>query len=385
MPKKQRVAIVGVGYSTVGRDTGLSLDTLTAQASIAAMEDAGVKPADIDGVVVHSFPHQYVSATHTAAMLGIPDLAFYSGSVDGAAYSMAAQHAIAAIASGSAETVLTLRTVHRAGAAGRSSLVPGMERGAPGPFQFTMPYGSFTGSHWAGLYMQRHMAMYGTKEEDFGAFAVAQREYAIANPSESFFTEPLTIDDYLSARYIAAPLRLLDCDYPVDSSSALIFTTEERARDLRQKPVFFESWAMGTTQESDFSLVEDMTQSSPFRAARRMWSRTDLKPSDVGVAGLYDGFSFIALQWLEALGFCGIGESGPFVSSGHTRADGVIPTNTDGGACNIGRRHGANYFIEVTRQLRGTAGERALPGRPTAGVVSNAVGPFSGCALITAE
>ena len=112
MAKKNRVAIVGVGYSDVSRGSGLTLDKLTAQSSVAAMNDAGIKPTDIDGVVVHSFPHQFVSSTHTAAMLGIPDVAFYSGNVDGAAYSVAAMHAIAAIASGSAETVLTLRTVH---------------------------------------------------------------------------------------------------------------------------------------------------------------------------------------------------------------------------------------------------------------------------------
>jgi len=379
---KQRVAIVGIGYSTVGRNTGLSLNALTAQSSIAAMTDAGVTPADIDGVVVHSFPHQYVSATHTAAMLGIPDLAFYSGSIDGAAYAVAALHGIAAVASGSSEMCLTLRTVHRADAAGGPALGGG---GVGGPSQFSMPYGAFTGAHFAGLYMRRHMARYGTKEEDFGAFAVAERDYALRNPAESFFHDPLTIEEYMNSRYIAKPLHLLDCDYPVDSSSALIFTTEERARDLRQKPVFFDSWAMGTTAEADFSLVEDMTHSSPFMAARRMWSRTGLKPSDVGVAGLYDGFSFIALQWLEALGFCAEGESGPFVAAGNTRPDGIIPTNTDGGACNVGRRHGANFFIEVTRQLRGTAGDRALPRKPAVGVVSNAVGGFSGCALLTAE
>jgi acetyl-CoA acetyltransferase len=379
---KQRVAIVGIGYSTVGRNTGLSLNALTAQSSIAAMTDAGVTPADIDGVVVHSFPHQYVSATHTAAMLGIPDLAFYSGSIDGAAYAVAALHGIAAVASGSSEMCLTLRTVHRAAAAGGPALGGG---GVGGPSQFSMPYGAFTGAHFAGLYMRRHMARYGTKEEDFGAFAVAERDYALRNPAESFFHDPLTIEEYMNSRYIAKPLHLLDCDYPVDSSSALIFTTEERARDLRQKPVFFDSWAMGTTAEADFSLVEDMTHSSPFMAARRMWSRTGLKPSDVGVAGLYDGFSFIALQWLEALGFCAEGESGPFVAAGNTRPDGIIPTNTDGGACNVGRRHGANFFIEVTRQLRGTAGDRALPRKPAVGVVSNAVGGFAGCALLTAE
>ena len=118
MASRDRVAVVGVGYSKIGRRTGLTLEQLTAQASVAAMADAGLGSADIDGVVVHSFPHQYVGATQTADMLGIPDLAFYSGSVDGAAYSVAALHGIAAVASGSCQTCLTMRTVHQAGAAG---------------------------------------------------------------------------------------------------------------------------------------------------------------------------------------------------------------------------------------------------------------------------
>jgi acetyl-CoA acetyltransferase len=381
MNARQRVAIVGVGYSTVGRRTGLSLTELTAQASVAALADAGLAPTEIDGVVVHSFPFQYVSATQTADLLGIPDLAFYSGSVDGAAYSVAAVHGIAAVASGSCHTCLTVRTVHQAGAAGYSREMS--ESGASGDRQFLLPYGSFTGAHWAGLYMRRHMAEYGTTERQFGAFAVAQREYAARNP-EALHRDPLTIDDYLASRYIAKPLHLLDCDYPVDSGSALIFTTEERARDLLKKPVFFDAWAMGTTNVGDFHLVEDMPHSSPWTAARTMWSRTSLTASDVDVAGLYDGFTFISLQWLEALGLCGEGESGPFVEEGNTRPDGAIPTNTDGGACNMGRRHGANFFIEVTRQLRGEAGNRQIPGAEV-GVVSNSVGGFAACALLTAS
>ncbi|MDO8733172.1 MAG: thiolase family protein [Actinomycetota bacterium] len=384
MATMPRVAIVGVGYSTIGRNTGLSLDALTAQASVAAMEDAGLKPTDIDGVVTHSFPAQFVSSTHTAANLGIPDLAFYSGNCDGAAYSVAAMHAIAAIASGSAETVLTIRTVHRRGAAGPTlDMVDGSAK-IDGPGQLATPYG-VGGPSWAAFYMQRHMAKYGSTEEDFGAMAIAQRKFATNNPAEAFHTDPLTMDDYMNSRYIFAPLHMLDCDYPVDSSSALIFTTEERARDLKQKPVFFDSWANGTTKESDFSLVEEMTKSSPWMASQRMWSRTDLKPKDVQTAGLYDGFTFIAMQWMEALGFCDEGQSGAFIRSGATGVDGSLPTNTDGGACNVGRRHGANFFIEVTRQLRGTAGDRALPNNPKVGVVSNAVGGFAACALLTAE
>jgi acetyl-CoA acetyltransferase len=380
--KGNRVAIAGVGYSTVGRRTGLSLEALTAQASVAAMTDAGITPADIDGVAVHTFPHQYLAATQTADLLGIPDVGWYSGSVDGAAYSVAALHGIAAVASGSCHTCLTVRPVHQIGAAG--AYVPGeLAEQASGAQQFLRPYGSVTGAHWAGMYMRRHMDMYGTTEEQFGALAIAQRDYAINN-SEAIFRDPLTLDDYLSSRFITKPLRLLDCDYPVDSGSALIFTTEERARDMAQKPVFFDAWAMGTTDVLDFNLVEDMTESSPWRAARRMWSRTDLTVGDVDIAGLYDGFTFITMQWLEALGFCGKGESGAFVEEGNTRPGGAIPTNTDGGACNMGRRHGANFFIEVTRQLRSQCGDRQVPGARV-GVVSNAVGGFASCALLTAD
>jgi acetyl-CoA acetyltransferase len=380
MTSRQRVAIVGVGYSTIGRRTGLSLEQLTAQSCVAALRDAGLAASDIDGVVVHSFPHQYVGATQTADLIGVPDLAFYSGSVDGAAYSVAALHGIAAVASGSCHTCLTIRTVHQAGAAGGGVARSGA--GIAGTRQFLLPYGSFTGAHWAGMYMRRHMSQYGTTEEQFGSFALAQREYASANP-DALLRDRLSMDDYLSSRYIAKPLHLLDCDYPVDASSALIFTTEERARDMAKPPVYFDAWAMGTTDTVDFNLVQDMTHSSPWRAAKRMWDRTALTPADVDVAGLYDGFSFIAMQWLEALGFCGEGESGPFVQAGHTRPGGSIPTNTDGGACNVGRRHGANFFIEVTRQLRGeVTDDRQVPGAQV-GVVSNAVGGFAACALLT--
>ncbi len=374
MAGTNRVAVVGVGYSQVGRKTGLSSEELAGQASVAAMNDAGLEPSDIDGLVVHTFPHQYLAASQSADLLGIPDLAFFSGSVDGSAYAQAAVHGIAAVASGSCHTCLTVRPILQSGAAG---LYPDV---AEGPSQFLLPYGAFK---WSGLYMRRHMEQYGTTEEHFGAFAVAQREYAVKNP-EALLRAPLTMEDYLSSRYISKPLHLFDCDYPVDSGSALIFTTEERARDLAKRPVFFESWAMGTTDTADFHLVEDMTHSAPWRAAKRMWERTSLTPSDVQVAGLYDGFTFIAMQWLEALGFCGEGESGPFVAEGNTRPDGALPTNTDGGACNVGRRHGANFFIEVTRQLRGESGDRQIP-NARVGVASNSVGGFAACALLSAD
>jgi acetyl-CoA acetyltransferase len=182
---------------------------------------------------------------------------------------------------------------------------------------------------------------------------------------------------------------LFDCDYPCDSASAVIFTTAERARDFRKKPVHVEAWALSAVRGSedmmnDFALLDDHTANGPVHCAKALWSRTDLTPQDVDSAQLYDGFTIITFQWLEALGLCGMGEAGPFVAEGHTRLGGSLPTNTDGGACNVGRRHGANFCIEATRQIRGgESGERQVPDCEVA-VWANAVGPFAGAVLLTA-
>ena len=224
------------------------------------------------------------------------------------------------------------------------------------------------------------MAEFGTTEEQFGHHVIAQREHASLN-DDAIFREPITMDDYLAARYVSKPVRILDCDYPVDSGSAVIFTTEERARDLDQPVVLVESYAL-TATGGQFEIQEDMVSTAPAECARSLWSRTDLKPSDVDTAQLYDGFSIIVFQWLEALGFCGLGEAGPFVEAGNTRLGGSLPVNTDGGACNVGRRHGANFCIEATRQLRGQSGERQVEGAEVS-VFTNAVGPFAGAALLT--
>jgi acetyl-CoA acetyltransferase len=253
---------------------------------------------------------------------------------------------------------------------------------APGDMQFTAPFGSVSPVFSiSALPAQRHMDLYGTTEEQFGAHVVAQRYNASLN-DDAMFRDPLTIDDYLASRYIAKPVRLLDCDYPVDSASAVIFTTAERARDMRAKPVRVDSMAYSSVKYGTFENLDDFNRNSPFHAATELWKRTDLTPADVDCAQLYDGFTIIVFQWLEALGFCELGESGPFVEAGNTALRGSIPVNTDGGACNVGRRHGANFCIESIRQLRGECGERQVPDAEVA-VWANAVGPFSGVMLMT--
>ena len=170
----------------------------------------------------------------------------------------------------------------------------------------------------------------------------------------------------------------------MDSGSAVIFTTEERARDWKTKPVFVDAMAYSSIKYMAMDLLDDYTRNSPVHCAETLWSRTALKPQDVDCAQLYDGFTIITFQWLEALGFCKPGEAGPFVEAGHTRLGGSLPLNTDGGACNVGRRHGANFCIETVRQLRGECGSRQVPAAKV-GVWANAVGCFSGAVLMTAE
>jgi len=396
MKTNEKVAAVGVGYSTTGRRAGLTSWELGIQATMAALADAGMSPGDIDGVtllwgVAGPAPAgiDMVDVMEFGRVMGIGPLNWH-GSGGLPAYIGPALEAVAAIRSGFAHTVLTLRIIRQ-----RLSSTAEVDQlktqaaptGAPGDAAFTAPYGFGVAGilpSIAALPAQRHMDVFGTTEEQFGAHVIAQRANATLN-DDAIFREPLTMEDYLNSRYIAKPVHVLDCDYPVDSASAVIYTAGDRARDWAKKPVWVEAASSSSVYgfAGGFDLI-DVNKNSPFHAARELWNRTDLKPSDVDCAQLYDGFTIIVFQWLEALGFCGLGESGSFVEAGHTRLGGSLPVNTDGGACNVGRRHGANFCIESVRQLRGECGERQVPNAEVS-VWSNAVGPFSGAMLMTAD
>jgi len=376
--KQQRAAIVGVGYSTIGRRTGLTPQELTVQAVRAALDDAGLQPSDVDG-----FSTLGGEPLSDAKMLGMQPLhMFFSGGMS-PAYSHAALMAVAAIEAGMAHTVVTTRIIQQQPSGSERLQDAGPPPPIGGDMQFLVPFGGGIPTQWAGMLTRRRMAEFGETEDHYAAHVVTQRHHASMN-DDAFFRDPITKDDYFASRYVAKPLRLLDCDYPCDSGSAIIYTTEERARDLRQKPVFVESYALGSISDLNFEILEDMVATAPHHVGEQLWSRTDLTPADIDCAQLYDGFTFITFEWLEALGFCGKGEAGPFVAEGNTRLGGSLPTNTDGGACNVGRRHGANFCIEATRQLRGQCGERQVPGARTA-VWSNGAGPFGGAMVLTAE
>ena len=374
-----RVAIAGVGYSQTGRQLDLSDDALVRQAVMAAMADAGMTTADIDGVSTMGG-----SALHIGFTMGLDPLSFFFTSSGGPAFVEPAVQAVSAVASGLSNACVAIRLIRRA--RGGMPVGPSGEPAIPdrvgGDEQFTAPFGGMAAAAAiAGFEMQRYMSEFGATEEQFGLHAVAQRYHATLN-DDAILRDPLTLEDYLSARYVSKPVRLLDCDYPVDSSSAVIFTTEEKARDWQKKPVMVESYALSGT-DPNFWQLRDFVRSSPVHCSKLLWSRTDLSPTDVDCAQLYDGFSIITFQWLEALGLCGFGEAADFVAEGNTRLGGSLPVNTDGGACNVGRRHGANFCIEATRQIRGECGERQVPDTEVS-VWANSVGPFTGAMLLTA-
>jgi acetyl-CoA acetyltransferase len=378
----RRVAVAGVGYSQVGRNTGLSIDEHLLQCTTAALADAGLGVRDVDGLATVG-----TEPLHDAWMLGIEPLNWFAAGMLAPAFSFAAMQAIAAVASGFCETALALRIIKQQPSAkamakgGAPDQLTSFLHAAGGLRQWLTPFGAGSPTQWAGLFTQRYMSQYGATEEDFGRHVIAQRAHAALN-DDAIFREPLTMEEYLEARYVSKPLRILDCDYPVDSGSAVIFTTEERARDLRHPVVLIDAYALTAIRDLEFETLSDMVETAPAPCARSLWSRTSLTPADVDTAQLYDGFSIIVFQWLEALGFCGPGEAGGFVRDGNTRLGGSLPVNTDGGACNVGRRHGANFCIEATRQLRGECGERQVDGAEVA-VFTNAVGPFAAAALLT--
>jgi acetyl-CoA acetyltransferase len=308
---------------------------------------------------------------------------FFSSNV-GPAFVEPAMNAYMAVASGMAHTVVAVRLIRQMpGQTDRDRGAASMPATVGGDAQFTSPFGADAAAAMiAGFEMTAHMAKFGTTEEQFALNASTQRYHATLN-DDALMRDPLSVEDYLASRFVSKPVRIFDCDYPVDSSSAVIFTTVERARDWQHKPVVVEAGALSSLRDLNFFQLDDFATTSPKHCADLLWSRTDLTPTDVDCAQLYDGFSIITMQWLEALGFCGMGESGPFVEAGHTRLGGSLPLNTDGGACNVGRRHGANFCIESVRQIRGDCGERQVPGAEVA-VWSNAVGPFAGAMLLTA-
>jgi len=392
---ERRAVITGLGQSQVGRRLLRSGLDLTLEAALAAIADAGLEPEDIDGVSTYPGGALHARDAGRYAPVGVREiqdalrleLSWHHGGAEGPAQLSALVNACLAVAAGLARHVLVFRTLTEASAQGegpRRGHDEGLAGRVAGTRSWALPFGALSSANLAALSCQRHFEVYGTTREQLAQIPLNGRRNAAQNP-KAIFREPLSLEQYLSARLISTPFGLYDCDVPVDGSTALVVSPLECARDAPRPAV--QVHAVGTAMRGrpSWEQWDDLTTMAARDAAAHLWSRSDLGPGDVDLAQLYDGFSFLALAWLEALGFCAPGESGPFVAGGKRIArDGDLPLNTDGGQLSAGRLHGFGLLHEACLQLRGDAGERQVPGARVA-VVANGGGPVAGCALLTRE
>ena len=387
---EERVALTGIGMSTIGRRLGVDPLSLTVEACRRAVADAGLAMADIDGLSTYpggaaAGGHSEGGVTALEESLRLRPTWFNGGSeLPGQGGSVVA--AMLAVAAGLCRHVLCFRTVWEATAQDRQrrgGRPPSGGGRVEGDFMsWRLPFGAMSAGNWIAMNASNHFARFGTTRDALAAIAINARTFAGLNP-DAIYRQPLTLDDYYGARMITTPFGLYDCDVPCDGSIAIVVSAVDTAMDRPHPPVLVD--AVGTQITERVSWDQGTLSHEPQTAgpAAHLWSRTTLRPDDVDVAELYDGFTFNCLSWLEGLGFCGIGEAGDFLAEpGRIGLGGQLPLNTFGGQLSAGRTHGYGFIHEAVVQLRGDGAARQVEGAEVA-VVSTGGGTPGGCFLLT--
>ncbi|MEW1825938.1 OB-fold domain-containing protein [Streptomyces sp. NPDC088196] len=386
---EDKVAITGIGMSEIGRRLLVPPVSLTVQACERAIADAGLTIADVDGLATYpgagaaygGFGEGGVTALESA--LGL-EPTWYNGGSETFGPCGSLISAMLAVAGGLARHVLCFRTVWEASYGDlvrRGRIAQAPQRQLDG---WMKPFGAISAAHTLAQNAQRHFHRYGTTRETLGWIALNQRANAALNPT-AVYRDPMTMDDYLNARPITTPFGLYDCDVPCDGAVAVIVSAVDAARDLAQPPVLVEAVGTQILERLEWDQSTLTHEPQVLGQSAHLWSRTALRPEDVDVAELYDGFTFNCLSWLEGLGFCGIGEAKDFLDGGKNIArDGVLPLNTHGGQLSHGRTHGMGLVHEAITQLRGTAGARQVSGARVAVASSGGLTP-SGVILFRAD
>ncbi len=380
---EHRSAITGVGRSALGRRLMVDPLSLTVDACLDAVADAGLGLDDIDGLSTYpgaagmGMSEGGVNAVEEALRLH-PTWINGGGDLPGPGGAVVA--AMLAVASGLCRHVLCFRTVWESTFATLGLAGPGGGRSS-GPSAWRAPFGAISAANWIAMNAQQYLHRYGATREMLGLIALNGRANAARNPA-AIYREPMTMDDYLSARPITSPFGLYDCDVPCDASIAVVVSDVSAAGDRPRPSIRIE--AVGTQILERVSWDQGTITHEPqvLGQAAHLWSRTSLRPDDVDLALLYDGFTFNAISWLEALGFCGFGEANDWLDGGRRIAlDGELPVNPHGGQLSEGRTHGFGFLYEAVQQLRHDAGERQVPGAETA-VVTSGGGVPSGVLLL---
>ncbi|MFD9790784.1 lipid-transfer protein [Streptomyces sp. NPDC059070] len=373
-----KAAIVGIGATEFSKDSGRSELKLAVEAVTAALDDAGLRPDDVDGMV--TFTMDTSPEITVAQAAGIGELSFFSRiHYGGGAACATVQQAALAVASGVAEVVVCYRAFNERSGRRFGAGVQQREASAEGAaLGWSLPFGLLTPASWVAMAAQRYLHAYGLTPEAFGQVAVVDRRYAATNPAAYFYGRPITLADHAASRWIVEPLRLLDCCQETDGGQALVVTTTERARGLRRAPAVISAAAQGAgrRQEGMTSFYRDGLTGLPETGvvARQLWRTSGLAPADVDVAILYDHFTPFVLMQLEEFGFCGPGEAADFVA-----AD-ALPLNTHGGQLGEAYLHGMNGIAEAVRQVRGLAVNQ-IPGAGRVLVTAGTGVPTSGLIL----
>ncbi|WNI23583.1 lipid-transfer protein [Streptomyces sp. ITFR-16] len=373
-----RAAVAGIGATEFSKDSGRSELKLAVEAVRAALDDAGLTPADVDGLV--TFTMDTSPEITVAQAAGIGELSFFSRvHYGGGAACATVQQAALAVACGVADVVVCYRAFNERSGRRFGSGVQQREPTAEGAaLGWNLPFGLLTPASWVAMAAQRYLHTYGLTPEAFGHVAVTDRRHAARNPAAYFHGKPITLADHAASRWIVEPLRLLDCCQETDGGQAVVVTSAERARDLRQPPAVVVAAAQGAgrAQEQMTSFYRDDLTGLPEMGvvARQLWRTSGLAPADVDVAILYDHFTPFVLMQLEEFGFCAPGEAADFVA-----AD-ALPLNTHGGQLGEAYLHGMNGIAEAVRQIRGTSVNQ-IPGASTSLVTAGTGVPTSGLVL----
>ena len=375
------VAIVGIGFSKLARSLDETGADLAVGACREALEDAGLAPDDVDGIATFLGAYENAPLSEVVPRLTLgPELRLESDLMALAPAAVTAVvDAMNAVRRGQCHTVLAYKANKW-----KRGKPPGPPTDQPrigGPQQFQLPYGNTMTAQTLAIWARRHFHEYGTRHEQLGAIAITNRRHAGRNP-RAVLREPLTLDEYLRSPWVSEPFRKLDCDFPIDGAGALVVTTVERARDMRRKPIYVLAGNYREATWDEWDMWPDLTAMASKPVSDALWAETPLTPADVDVAGLYDGFSFLELCWLEDAGFCKKGEGGPFAASGALDLGGALPTNTHGGNLSEGRSHGMGHILEVVQQLRGVCRDRQVADARV-GFAGNGGGPIAGAILLS--
>jgi acetyl-CoA acetyltransferase len=353
-------SIAGIGMTEFSKNSGRTEMRLTVEACLAALKDADIDPAEVDGMSTYTMDNNPESDVHR--FIGGRELTFFSRIDYGGGGACAPlMQAVMAIATGVANVVVCYRGMNERSwyRFGAGANPPASQLYLPTHYSWYLPAGLSTNAAYIGMSARRYMHEYGATSEDFGRVSVAARDFAATNPKAFFYERPITLEDHQQSRFIAEPLHLLDCCQESDGAVAVVITSTDRARKLRKDPVPIVAAAQGSAsgQHRMTSYYREDITGLPEMGivARQLYAQSGLGPKDFQSAIIYDHFTPYVLAQLEEFGFCGRGEAKDFVRAGAHARGGQLPINPNGGQLGEAYIHGMNGIAEAVRQIRGTA------------------------------